>query len=577
MKISTLVFNFGLLLLVCCSTADLEARPRGKRAPVKESIEIPPPITPIISKPQIPLIDKPSLETPPKNLTFRDLSFNLWSSYIGVDFDTLSSGEKTQKLQDIFYDQYAFIKRHKTPRLIVKILNPLEFDFFHPDHFDSEKEDNFYFWALKMSHYTSIEALFDSSSFQLTSDSMFDHLIKGYELFREIFGGEEEEPFGNFKNIGEKMEWVAFTNRYYDAKRKNRSLISGITLDPQGIGPIEAHYQNVVNAFDQFRFKTGPSSKIPSWIPENPFSKIRLGMILPLEMKNFALANGASFPLYADLRSESNQKEIGIKLPENFPSHPPKFSPPFWRASVYRIPLLDTIYLNLADPRLLSSVYQNKSVLPHPEIVADSEKISSLAKTLGKVFHGTPLVQGPGNISSEAHSCIIKGNYTFFHTGSPSGEGQLLNGCQIEIHPPYVAQTILRETTSPESNRKIGLSSPLSLEESVDEAEYWICPVPCNWQIPRISNILRSRLYFVFSTTHTPQKECFFGNWNLQNFLNFVAHDPSVPGFIHLLLFRDLKGALVRPKNNLVLYDFSTLPNGTAFPELDWNLGNQSH
>jgi len=492
-------------------------------------------------------------------------NFSLWSEYKRNHFEGLTQAQKTEKLQKIFRNKLEFVQKHGIRRLIVKILSPVEFAFFHPDSFSVEQEDNFYFWACQLANHVQIEALFDCNEFQLESETIFDRLASGYGRIRDYFA-TPEKPFGAFQNIIEKMEWVAYTNEAYEAHKRNKALISGVTLDPRGIGHSEAYFQNIVNAFDQFRYQTDDNSFIPDWMPENSFRSIKMAMLLPLDMKDFALANASNFPVYAEMRNRATQ-DLGINLPKDYPTQYPA-----WRSPGINGPLLDTIYLVLGDERLSSSVYQNYSILAKPDQKAADATIQDLCSMLQKVFHGSPFVKGPGYISNQPGSDIVKGSYTFFHTGSTNGEGQFAKEDRIEIRPPYVEQPILRVITStPHSNRDMVISSPFSTTRAFENIEYWHCPIPCNWARPEISNQLRSRLYFVVNTEYGTERDKFLGNWHFENFLLLIKH------FSQRSLFSDLNGQLVLPYNNLVLYDFSTIPNGKPFPEVNWNLGNQNY
>ncbi|MCB1084178.1 MAG: hypothetical protein KDK61_07690, partial [Simkania sp.] len=95
---------------------------------------------------------------------FKQFNFSLWSEYTRIDFDGMTQAQKTEKLKSLFRDQLNFAKRHGTRKLIVKILDPNQFAFFHPANFDAESEDNFYFWACQLSNYVRIEALFDTGT-----------------------------------------------------------------------------------------------------------------------------------------------------------------------------------------------------------------------------------------------------------------------------------------------------------------------------------------------------------------------------------------------------------------------------
>ena len=504
-------------------------------------------------------------------LPFKQYNFSLWSEYTRVDFDGMTQAQKTEKLQSLFRDKLAFIKRHGMRKLIVKILNPNEFAFFHPANFNPEEEDNFYFWAGQMANFVEIEALFDTATFKFSTESIFDRLAGCYGLLRDYFG-KQEKPFGNFQNIIEKMEWVAWTNEIYESKARNQPLISGITLDPKGTGNSITYYQNLVNAFDQFRFESTPGCNVPEWIPVNSYSGLKIGMLLPLDLKDFALANAADFPLHSELRSKKDSSQIGVYLAENFPSEAPTFAPPPWRNAANRQSLLDTVYLDLADARLAPHLYQNYDELPHPERVANYSTIDSLSYKLQLETFGVPYVKGPGFIKNTSSSTTVSGAYTFFRTGSTTGEGQFIPDQQILIYNPITGEKVVRTVVGiPLNNKEMTISSPFSATHSFDKLEYWTTAIPCDWSTPLISQKVNSKIYFLFSTSFESEKEKFFGNWHYDNFSRFINR------FLSRVFYTGLNGQLMTPTNNLVIHDFTTIPNGKPFPDVNWCLGNQSY
>lgn len=507
----------------------------------------------------------------------KHLSLSLWSEYQQNDFDELTQDQKTTKLQKIFKDKLNFAHKHGIRRLIVKILDPMDFEFFHPDNFTYGKDDNFYHWACKLCNHATLEALFDCSSFNLTSDNIFDRITGCYVQLRD-YVDKQSKPFGEFQNVIEKMEWVAWTNEIFGAQAKNRPLIAGITLDPKGTGSSTNYYQNLVNAFDQFRMQPNKDCCVPEWIPENSYSDIRIAMLLPLDMQDFAIANAASIPIHVDMRDPHDRSKLGITPPSLYPSLPPQYPIPKWRTEQHKGPMLDTVYLDMGDPRLVRWIYQENKLLPNPSQNTKDAVTENLATLMEKVFQGKPFIKGPGFISTRPSTTVITGSHTFFRTGGPNGEGQFSPNSLIEVRPPFVSKTVLGTVTNmPQSNHEMTLSSPLYPAHDVDHIEYWHAPIPCRWASLKLSNQLRSRLYFVFSTSYDSQKDRFLGNWSLANFLQFIGTPTNGKGFLNKLLFMGNKMDLVKPCNNIVLGDFSTIPNGANFPGVNWRLGNQSH
>ncbi|NGX51450.1 MAG: hypothetical protein K1060chlam2_01316 [Chlamydiae bacterium] len=487
------------------------------------------------------------------------LNFSLWSEYKRVDFQGLSQEEKSVKLQRLFADTSQFVKKHNIRRLIVRILDPLAFDFFNPENFDSNRDDNFYYWSLKLNAHSEIEALFDSGEFSLQPRSFTTRI---YDFFRP-----EETPFGEFQNLYDKLLWVSIINESFDPSGNSGALIQGITIDPSG--EEDAICQNIVNALDQYK------SGINEHLPENIHPRIRLAILLDIDQKDFAFANLALFPLRTDLRGEK-PNDIGIKTPQNFPSSPPTYLAPEWRGDENRS-MLDSVYIRMYDPRLVESIYQNSELLPDPTL-PNPIAVGRLSQNLSDALKGTPYIKAPGFISNLKGTSDVQGRYTYFKTGSTDlQEGRLLDGSTIEVRPPYLSQRVRKVVSiDPKNNRLLRITSTFSTTQDLDDAEYYTSPIPMNWTHPRISEKIRGSIYYLFSTDFEPQQGRYFGNWCLENFLKFLYHPQRAKGFLQQRFFSSFSTKFSwAPKNNLVLYDFTTLPNGDPYPECDWKLGNQ--
>ena len=495
----------------------------------------------------------------------RPLNFSLWSEYKNNSFDGLSQEEKTKKLQSIFQNQLEFIQEHGIRRLIIKILNPSAFAFFHPDFFDPTKDDNFYYWAIHLSQYSELEALFDKNVFKI--EETYQGLLSSYweTLYNKVTN--TENSLGEFKNLYEKLEWFSTINDLFDSSFNKGALLRGITLDPNGAGSVDPIYQNLLNVLDQYKYN------IDNNLPKNNFSDLRRAIILPIDEKDFALANLSRFPLLTDLRGDQPES-IGISPPSTFPSIAPHYLPPSWRSTVNQ-PILENVYLQLYDKRLIHTFYQNLEILEDPTSV-ELESINALSAGLGKICKGLPFVKGPGKITNLKGTTAITGMFTFFKTAGGACEvGKFIDGQGIEIRPPYVSapvQKIINGT--PSSNKEMKLVSCFSTTTDIIDAEYYYSPIPINWSTPKISNALKSNIYYVLNTDFKAPGEKYMGNWHLDNFINFVINPSNNCGWLLEKIFTSFEGNGMRPSNNMVIYDFSMIPNGTLCTECDWGLGN---
>ncbi|MCB1109941.1 MAG: hypothetical protein KDK64_03095 [Chlamydiia bacterium] len=494
-------------------------------------------------------------------------SFSVWTDYSGMKLHGLSQEEKTAKLQKLFEDKLQFAKTYNARRVLIKILNPAEFDFFNTENYDATRDDNFYYWAMKLSQHAEIEAVFDPGYFDVGTQSWTDRLF-GYAA--DWF--KIESPLGSFRNLKQKLAWVSFVNEMDNPNGKQKPLIRGITIDPKDNA--DEVVQLIINILDQYKYNVSDE------LAANPYPSIRMGICLGLDKKDIALCNLSHFPLRTDLRGQQ-PNDIGVTPPGTFPSEGPQYHAPEWRKEINQ-PLLDTVYLQMADKRLVEAIYQNHEELPNPA-VPNPDGVKMLGNYLARNLRGAPFIKGPGRISNPRGTTDVAGKYTFFRTGGGTYmQGQVLEGGAIDVLPPYVSQPTRKVLAcQPESNKAVKLSSTFSTTEDLVDAEYYITATPVSWNVPKISNFVRAGIYYVFSTDFTPKENRFFGNWCLENFLDFLSHHHKHPkhqfGFLKQPVYTDFNGQWLSPVNNIVLYDFTTIPNGTPYPECNWELGNQTH
>ena len=498
------------------------------------------------------------------------LNVSIWSEYKANQFDYLSEKEKTERLQAIFADQCQFVEKHNVRRIIIKVLNPSIYPFFHPKNFEWDNENSVFYWIKKLAPITEVELLFDEKPFHLDPKNFQESSSDFCRYFAEQMQLSSSE-FGNFCNLKEKLCWVSILNQVYAKEISGTSLVSGITLDLRKVFPRDPTYQNLVNALDKYKYG---KQHVPFY---NPFSRLNRAVFLPLDEKDFALINLARFPLSTDL-SSSDPLSLGVRLSSTFPTTAPLYSAPSWRNGYNREPLLETVYLQLADHRLIDPIYQNYRILNdplsnHPDNLKD---IAILAENLGKNFCGIPFVKGPGTITTKQASFRLSGSNTFFQTGDRKAhQGQLREGQPIELRPPYVLKKVRRKVAKdPQNNQELLLKAPFSLVSDTKDAEYYCTAVPVTWTTPKTSQFLQSRIYFVFSTEFNIDGERYLGNWSLHNFLSFLNGSHAHRGFLSHPIFTNLDGELSLPAKNIVLYDYSTIPNGSLYPNCDWQLEN---
>ena len=494
---------------------------------------------------------------------FKPLNFSVWTDYKKIDFENLTPDEKTTKLQALFMDKVRFCKKHGIRRTIIRVLDPSSFSFFNPENFDSTRDDNFYFWAIELSKCAELEVVFDPSSFNLYPSSLCNSLSNLAKAFFKV-----QSPYQDFQHLVEKLSWVSLVNDMYDPSFSNPPLIRGVTINPKGIS--DQLFQRVINALDQYRCSASTE------FPPNNFPSLRTAAYFDLDQRDLAFANLARFPLATDLRTE-RPGDLGITLTDTFSAQGEELLAPEWRPDDNR-PLLDHAYVNMANRRLISAIYQNQAYVAKPEVY-DEKGILTCSRHLAMNLRGEPIAKGPGTVTILKGTNVVSGTYTFFRTGDlKNREGKFVRNSVIEITPPHI-ETTMRKVISdhPGTNKEMHVTSSFSTTADIIDAKYRFTPTPISWNRPMISNALSSRIYFVFSCEFTPPKDLFMGNWRDQNFITFLKSKDNNAGFLLHPIFTNLSNQGQNPSNNIVLYDFTTIPNGTPYPEINWGLGNAVH
>lgn len=491
------------------------------------------------------------------------LDLSLWSEYKANNLSELSQKQATSKLKKIFEDKLIFVQKHKVRQLIIKILNPNDFDFFHPESFNAMQPDNFGYFAKELAQFSEVYALFDKEQFYWRDDSR-NLQSKASDYWSAMLG---KQPYGAFEDLDEKLSWFSIINNWYYGYNDSYRLISGIVIDPKGSGNNEV-YQNLINRIDQYRTE---GLKDTFW--HSTLSDVKIGFLLGIDQKDLALANLARFPLKTDIKS-GKLYSIGLDLPESFPSESPHFAPPTWRKDEHH-PLVDMIYLQMFDARTSHSIYSHLQDPLH----SNPSQCEILASYFGNLFRGEPFVQGPGKITQIRGETEVKGTKTYFKLGGiEENKGRFIQGGKIEVRPPFLPSTVRRTIEeTPQDNKTLFLDSTFSLSDDVIKADYFYCPILTPWTAPSISHFIANKIYFVFSTDLDHESPSLMGNWGFENFLHFLSHPEGGSGFLSEAIFTGPNNTPINAPNNIVIYDYSTIPNGTLIPESNWDLGNQTH
>ncbi|PCI76270.1 hypothetical protein COB21_04575 [Candidatus Aerophobetes bacterium] len=502
------------------------------------------------------------------------LHFSIFSKYSYFGLEKLDKSASQDRLCLIFEDKLKFLQRHDIRKFVVKILNPETYPFFHPSNFSSTP-DNFFYFLEKMLQSTEVEILFDEKPFSLdiaTLDTVLAEMLLDLDEPNSALIAEfSTDSMPGFYNFTEKIV-------YFDAligckqipKESKAFRISNVVFACQNqVSP--GALQTVINNFDRYRF-SGFSCSSPS--------RLGLGVVLPITGKEFAFANLASFPLTNSIRISSSNRDIGITLPKHFPSSKPYFPSPVWRTGASMadkaISLVNNVYLDMGDDKLKRELYHDKQVLPLPSQYSP-KSLPGLAKRLEHIFTSTPYVQGPGYISIDKDSVAVRGKYSFFREGSKEDNGRFVKrqkmGFFLEGFDKMLVRHVVSDTIT---NTSLQLNAPLSFDLDIENHPYYYSPFAVNWSEPCISRSLVSRIFYLFDVNYTPGKPMAQGDWHLINFLHFLVNTKTESGFLYTRLFTGLDKTALGPSNNLVISDYSAIPNGSPYEEIDWGMGNAS-
>lgn len=485
------------------------------------------------------------------------LHLSVLSCYTHFELEELGQSQAQSRLESIFQDKLAFVEKHDVRKLLVKVLDPSRYPFFEPSHFSQDREDNFFYFLTRLLESTEVEIVFDETPFTF-EDS----------VTKATFRIELEKAEG-FYDMEHKLNYF---NRLISDERFPAKAFS---IKDMVIAPIaslsQASLQAVINNFDRYRF-----SPLCSFSP----SHVGIAMVLEITDKEMALANLASFPLHNDIRVEAKSLEIGFDLPQRFPSSAPHYPFPSWRQqasmSDRSLPLLSYVYLNLGSQKLAKELYHDRQVLPLPSQYTP-KALPKLATRLQHIFTAYPYTQGPGYLLAGRDQVNLKGRYTFFKAGSKEGYGQLIKGQKIGVYREDSSEMLVRQVASkPQSNTTIELTAPLSFDNDLNYHPYYYSPFPVNWSAPCLSRFITTRLFYLFDVNYMPGASMVQGNWHLVNFLHFLVNAREKTGFLYTELFTSFEGLPLGPSNNLVIGDYSGIPNGEPYEEINWHLDNGS-
>ena len=508
---------------------------------------------------------------------FNDQNFSIWGQYA-----KLPSGneQQTQALTGIWENRLEIIKNRNIRRVMLYVLSPVNavtkkaiVDFFLPSKFSTSTNDNILYFLNEIYNIThsdgghcEVEILYDLSEFAYQPQGSTERLQQVFnnavlEAKGQVDNASYIPDLGVFNDMSAKVSYISLINALTPTSG-TRPLIAGITIDPEGSKPDTAvghkngsnyYYQNIINAMDEYRYNSG------LYVAKNNYSSFRTGLTMGIDAREMTISNLATFPV-TDGTSFTQSPPIAFQstFPSTSNGELNSSNVPVWRVGSTNTrsqtgALLDSVYIQVYQTNLVLSVFQLG--------LGFQASVDNLADTYSRI----PAASGPGNVSYTANSTTITGDGTFFDTlpkTNPNFKfqyGSIPEGGRIAFDPVPTGQKDDEAVSNIVSNTELTLFSSISTVDVVQSA-YKYTPIAMLWSQNGISTDVNNGIYWMYSTNYnTTTGDEFFGNYTLQEFMNFVQ------AMALKTVMADLSGNPMVQADNIAIYDFPLLPNS-------WNL-----
>ncbi len=436
--------------------------------------------------------------------------FDAQKFFLWEYFEGVKNGEFPAR----FAELQNFVVQHKIKRVIMYIPDPNAFTFFQPNSAFVTAANRLITAGQGVNPDFTITVFFDLSTFGSSAPA------------QDVSGFSNAAP-AYFANAAEKMDWVK-------AVAPSINGLAEFAFDPEGGGSTKNTQQQLYLFADEYKYTYD-------------LTDLGMGTTLGIDEAPEAYANVSTFPIDA---------QYIVGLPAAMAD-----TTPTWRTGGSTDPMMTSVYIQFYEsdiPAIFAAGATNTSASHDGKLAASYTN---------DLFFNRPYVTGQGKIKGTQGSSTLLGQGTqFLSLADPiffTFEPALGRTNKISVKDGDASSNTSTPTTSAAFSTN-GFQDFTRTEISV------------SWRTqPVIDQEMVNRIYWMFSVNYnTGQNLRFFGNWTLNDFMDFIEDFPVVNNDGTRAVFTD--SAI--PTHNIGIYDYNLLKtvtngqttyNGTV---INWHL-----
>jgi len=365
---------------------------------------------------------------------------------------------------------------------------------------------------------------------------------------------------GYFDDIGNMLDWI-----HYMRVTAGVTAIDEVAFDPESGHPeaTKDNYQDLYNYTDSYKWTNDMGNGSANFI--------KVGATVGIDGSKETYANVSEFPVNSIYTSQIS----------TFPANP--F--PSWRAAEstanQQTSILQSMYIQCYETAI-SSIFSNGFNATNGQHNGNGDgSLAAGSYSAGQMFNqlllDKPYLQGQGTITGTQHSPTVTGFGTNFTTFSDP-----IIYATEDFAQPNKKLGVVDSVTN---NTSLALGSPYATA-SFSKKPFNRTEIVTAWDFhPVITQTMVDSIYWMFSVNYDAIGDLFFfGNWQLNDFMNFVDKIKELNNAAGTSTFTDGQlspddgSPIPIPGGNYVIYQYDfatsvvqTTPtyNGTVQP---WNI-----